>query len=309
VKCVKCAKKSDKISASNEVKILLSLKAVAIETLSKDQRKEAFNALSLAVWEHYRLYKRIFSFRQTTNPYHILVSEMMLQQTQVERVEPKYEQFIKRWPTLEALSQASLSEVLQMWKGLGYNRRALALHSIATSSKQQSWQLPKTQIELLTLPQVGAATRAAIMVVAYQQKALYLETNIRRVLLYHFHPHQENVTDATLLAELEELTEMQTDYKHWYYALLDWGAKLKTLVPNPNRRSAQYAKQSPFENSPRQVRAKVLFLLQEKGPLEKEKVGQHLPYEMDRIEKALKALEKEGFIVAQNSSYGITGEL
>jgi len=267
-------------------------------SLSDTQKSHVLAEFSSFIWDYYAQHKRIFTWRDTSDPYKILLSELMLQQTQVERVEPKYELFLTLWPTLEDLASATLTEVLAAWKGLGYNRRALALHTIAQRSREWNYTLIADQSALMALPMVGEATSAALLSFAFHQKSIYLETNIRRVLIHHFHPHCEKVHDSILKEELEALALLQTDFKHWYYALMDWGVHLRKIVANPNRRSAHYTKQSRFEGSLREVRSNMLFLLQQKGPLTYDEIASNLQADSQKMETALGALEKEGFIIS-----------
>ncbi len=118
------------------------------------------------------------------DPYKILVSELMLQQTQVARVVPKFTEFVAKFPTLEALANASLGDVLKAWQGLGYNRRAKYLHSAAQAliSKEAPWKCE----DLVALAGVGPNTAGAVLAYAYNQPVLFVETNVRSVFIHHF---------------------------------------------------------------------------------------------------------------------------
>jgi A/G-specific adenine glycosylase len=240
---------------------------------------------------------RSFSWRETSDPYHILLSELMLQQTQTERAAPKYAAFLERWPDFNALSEAPFSEILILWKGLGYNRRAMALKQIAlTAVGQYGGTLPHTYDELITLPMVGPATAAAILAFSFNKSALYLETNIRRVLLHFFFQNEEKVHDRELYKMLEAV-QVCEDPKNWYYALMDYGVLLKKMVKNPNRRSAHYTKQTAFENSNRQIRGQILTVFTEKGLVSKKELYSFLNFPKENINKCLSALQKEGFVI------------
>ena len=249
------------------------------------------------ILNYYKIYGRSFSWRETSDPYHILLSELMLQQTQTERAAPKYAAFIERWPDFNALSEAPFSEILILWKGLGYNRRAMALKQIALIAvRQYGGTLPRIYDELLKLPMVGPATASAVLAFSYNQPALYLETNIRRVLLHFFYQNEEKVHDRELY-KLLEAVQVREDPKSWYYALMDYGVLLKKMVKNPNRRSAHYTKQPAFENSNRQIRGQILTVFTEKGLVSKKELYSFLNFPQENINKCLSALQKEGFVI------------
>jgi len=253
------------------------------------------------ILNYYKIYGRSFSWRETSDPYHILLSELMLQQTQTERAAPKYAAFIERWPDFNALSEAPFSEILILWKGLGYNRRAMALKQIALIAvRQYGGTLPRIYDELLKLPMVGPATASAVLAFSYNQPALYLETNIRRVLLHFFYQNEEKVHDRELY-KLLEAVQVREDPKSWYYALMDYGVLLKKMVKNPNRRSAHYTKQPAFENSNRQIRGQILTVFTEKGLVSKKELYSFLNFPQENINKCLSALQKEGFVIPLES--------
>lgn len=240
---------------------------------------------------------RVFPWRETSDPYHILLSEMMLQQTQTERVLPKYLEFLERWPDLVALDSAPLLEILASWKGLGYNRRALALKRIAAICVEHGGTLPDDEKQLRELPMVGPATAAAVLAFAYHRPSLYLETNIRRVLIHFFFADCTSVHDRDLYTILERAIDLpDCDPKVWYYALMDYGVYLKGVIRNPNRRSAHYSRQSSFENSNRQIRGQLLNVLTESGSMRQSRLYQTLRFPEERIDLCLAALEQEGFI-------------
>lgn len=191
------------------------------------------------------------------DPYKILVSEVMLQQTQVARVVPKYKTFLERFPSLADLAEASLSDVLIAWQGLGYNRRARYLRELARETKTK---LPDTLIELMALPGIGRNTAAAVLTYADNQPHPFIETNIRSVYLHHFFKGASGITDRQIL-ELVDQTLDRKNPREWYWALMDYGVYIKQTVGNPNVLSKHYAKQSKFHGSPRQIRGTVLRIL------------------------------------------------
>jgi A/G-specific adenine glycosylase len=219
----------------------------------------AFRAL---VWKHYRAQGRhTLPWRKTKDPYKVLVSEIMLQQTQVSRVLPQYTEFLKVFPNVRSLATAPLAEVLKAWQGLGYNRRAKFLHELAKEviSKYQG-KLPRTEVELTKLPGIGKATASAIMAFAYNARTTYLETNVRSAFLYYFFKGKDDVTDSELLPLIKRASEGQ-DPRTWNWALLDFGAYIKQKFGNPNVRSKHYVRQSKFIGSNRQIRGQMLRAL------------------------------------------------
>ncbi|MBO4365869.1 MAG: adenine glycosylase [Eggerthellaceae bacterium] len=216
-------------------------------------------AFSEEVWQQGLLHRRDnLPWRFLDDAYLVYVSEVMLQQTQVARVKKRWPEFVAVFPSLDALSSASVSDVLEMWQGMGYNRRALALKRTADEcSSRYGGHMPHTYEELLALPGIGPATAAGIMAFAYKQPSVYIETNVRTVFIREFFPNEQRVHDRQL-KPLVEATCSQDDPRGWYYALLDWGAYLKGVGVNPNRQSAHYTRQSSFEGSRRQKRAFVL---------------------------------------------------
>lgn len=207
-----------------------------------------------------RLY-RVLPWRCIDDPYAVLVSEVMLQQTQVARVEKHWTRFLGLFPTIDALAAAGTADVLAQWQGLGYNRRTLALKRAAeVCAAERGGKLPDTAEELEALPGIGPATAAGVMAFAYNRPSVYIETNVRTVFLHELFPACDKVPDRQL-APLVAATCPEDDARAWYYALLDYGAHLKTLVANPSRRSAHYTRQSAFEGSRRQKRAELVRIV------------------------------------------------
>ena len=236
--------------------------------------------------------RRNLPWRRTRNPYRILVSEIMLQQTQVDRVVPKYTSFLRRFPTMRVLSKASLGEVLREWQGLGYNRRAKYLHTCAKMVVHEYKGLvPQSYAELTMFPGVGRYTAGAVMAFAYNEPVAIIETNIKTAYLSHFFSNQTDVSDMEIL-EIIERTLDRENPREWYAALMDYGSHLKQTHGNPNSRSRQYSKQPAFEGSDRQVRGAILRLLVKKK-MSRQELHSTLAFERDRIDAQLERLNEE----------------
>ncbi len=246
------------------------------------------------IWEYYQKHRRRFPWRKTTNPYKILVSEIMLQQTQTARVVPKYFDFLKKFPTIKHLAKSPNSEVLKVWQGLGYNRRALNLKKTAELLVEEyGGTVPEDSILLQTFPGIGKATAASIIVFSYNKPLPFIETNIRRVFIHHFFEGQENVDDKKIMPLVEESLDRENP-REWFYALMDYGVML-AQKENANVRSKHYKKQSRFEGSSRQMRGNVLRLLTVHQPLSYQKL-EELVGEDPRLPKVMDELYTEGFI-------------
>lgn len=257
------------------------------------------------MYEYFGANGRAFPWRETDDPYRILVSEIMLQQTQVERVRNKYIAFVERWPNIQSLSQASLKDVYSLWSGLGYNRRAKALLEISkiVVSEYKS-QLPKTIEKLIKMPMLGHATAASICAFAFNKPVVFLETNIRRVLIYFFFEGRKDIYDRELLPVAASVLDA-SDPRNWYYALMDYGFFLKRNLPNPNIKSKHYYRQSPFENSDRQIRGQILKVLDTHGQIKKTQMTDLLNFSTSRVYNCLDRLEQEGLITAETGIYRI----
>lgn len=283
-----------------------------------------------AVRKHYRTQGRHgLPWRNTRDPYAILVSEIMLQQTQVSRVEGYYGKFLARFPDFAALAGAGTGELLAAWQGLGYNRRALALRRLAeTVMREHGGKLPEDRALLARLPGIGKGTSGSLMAFAFNKPEIFIETNIRRAFIHHFFPRtRRGVTDA----ELERCIQETLDRAHpreWYWALMDYGAALGRAAAktgsaragsvNPNRRSAHYRKQSAFRGSDRELRGRILrYLLSERakdtgiggsgidaGRLAAAvgiPVGGSDEAESDTLRRVLAQLAREGFITEKRN--------
>jgi A/G-specific adenine glycosylase len=244
---------------------------------------------------------RSFPWRETRDPWAILVSEVMLQQTQTDRVLPKYLAWMEAYPSPRALADAELAEVLKLWSGLGYNRRALALVK-AASRIASLGRFPEEEDELRELPGVGPYTARAVQAFAFGRPVVLVETNIRSVFLHRFFEARESVADSEI-APLIEATLDRGDPRSWYYALMDYGVEIKKAFGNPNTRSAHYAKQSPFADSKRRVRGELLKELGSRGRADADELSRALPFARERVEAALDELKAEGFVAESSGVY------
>lgn len=253
------------------------------------------------VRKYYQEHGRDLPWRQEPlDPYHILVSEIMLQQTQVSRVIPKYEAFIRQFPSVHAVARASLAEVLRAWNGLGYNRRAKYLHEAmkALVAKEHPWTLE----DLTGCKGIGLNTAAAVLTYAYNQPLAFVETNIRTVYIHHYFPDLGTVTDKQIIALLETSLD-RTNPREFMWALMDYGSYLKRAVGNTARNSRHYAKQSKFEGSRRQLRGQIIKVLASHP----QRLSQLLAVIPDkRLPGVLHDLCAEGLITGQDNKFLLT---
>ncbi len=299
------------------------------------------------VWDYYHANRRHeLPWRKNTKPYNVYVSEIMLQQTQVDRVVDFFNKWMKEFPTVKALAEAKQSDVLRLWKGLGYNSRAIRMKRSAEIIMQRfKGKFPQTYEDILSLPGIGPYTAGAISAFAYNQPVSMIETNIRRVYLHHFFSESQSkhtrplrvapslkeravsvetelqseqtlsfregrhevrgvfgVHDRELLKLIEKTVDKENP-REWYWALMDYGSYLGKSIPNPNKKSRHYTKQSKFEGSNREIRGKILEILLEKKKLLIEKLEEKLESlsdDKDRIETIVSGLEREGFLILKN---------
>ena len=266
-----------------------------------------------SVWSHYALARRNFPWRHpalklradgTLDPYRIVVSEVMLQQTQAgARTIEKYRAFIQRFPNITALAAASLRDVYALWQGLGYNRRAKALREAAILIESEyDGKFPDTVEGLKELPGVGPYTASAVYVFAYNKPAVLIETNLRTVFIHHLFKGREMVSDAELLPVIKKVLDHERP-RQWYSALMDYGAMLKKQHGNVSRKSAHYVRQSPFKGSDRELRGKLLKALLANPHQSAVSLGRSISEGKERVETQLQALVGEGFVVRQGRRY------
>lgn len=258
------------------------------------------------VWAYYAQGGRThLPWRKTKKPYDILVSEVMLQQTQVDRVAPKFHLFLKLFPNVTALANAPLGRVLRAWQGLGYNRRAKMLHQCAKQIVEKyNGVFPKTYEGLVALPGIGPYTAGAVVAFAYNEAVPIIETNIRTVYLHHFFFDATDVDDREIVRCIVRTLDTKKP-RAWYYALMDYGAYLKKTLGNQNTRSKHYTKQSKFEGSDRQIRGAILRILTEHKKTRMQFHSDLKQFEDVRIDAQLEKLEREGIIVKKRMSYSL----
>lgn len=261
-----------------------------------DAETTKFNEI---LWAHYAAHGRHdLPWRQpeadgTFDPYKVLVSELMLQQTQAARVVPKFHEFLMKFPTSKSLAGAPLGEVLKLWSGLGYNRRAKFLWQAAQMVEQDYESVfPSTLQPLVQLPGVGKNTAGAILAYAFNEPVVFIETNVRTVYIHHFFHDQTNIPDALIAKKLTATLDHEHP-REFYWALMDYGSYLKQTVGNLSRHSKSYAKQSTFAGSRRQVRGQVLRVLASSSQTDQELAAL---INDERLPSVLADLQQEGLI-------------
>jgi len=263
------------------------------------------SAFQQKVWDFYRTSGRPFPWRYVDDPYRVMVSEVMLQQTQTNRVEPKYELFLSEFPTIVSLANAELCDVLCIWQGLGYNRRARYLREAARGIvEEHGAQVPSDVEALQRLPGIGHATAAAICAYAFNKPVVFIETNIRTVFIHTFFDDLNQVHDRDIIPLVEATLERDTP-REWYYALTDYGVMLKARHANPSRRSRHYIKQSKFEGSDRQIRGEILRILALRGSVCQEELVGLLNQPCDRLERIFDGLVADCMIVQKGGQISI----
>ncbi len=258
------------------------------------------------VWQYYRDNGRhTLPWRKTTDPYRIVVSEIMLQQTQVDRVLPKYQAFIKQWPMARALARASLGEVLIAWQGLGYNRRAKMLHTCAqVVIEEHKGKWPTSYEGLKSLPGIGPYTAGAVMAFSYDSSVPIIETNIRSVYIHHFFTTKLSVTEVELLTKITKTLPTE-NHREWYWALMDYGVYIKKTFGNKNKQAKQYKKQSKFAGSDRQIRGAVIRKLAHKTLTEPDLLKELVEYEKDRVHLQIMSLIQDGLVIQKANTYSL----
>ena len=257
-------------------------------------RAKKFQSIIFSWWKNH---KRDLPWRRTHDPYKILVSEVMLQQTQVLRVVAKYREFIERYPTINSLADASVADVLRAWKGMGYNRRALYLKRCAESIvKEHKGKFPQKEKELTQLPGVGTYTARAILVFAFKKDVAAVDTNIRQIIEHFFYediPPKPSVIQKTA----EKLVPKGKSWQ-WHQALMDYGSREMSKVKGKRKKGKQG--ETPFKDTNRFFRGRIMDLLRGKAWKENELTSE-MNIKYDRSEEfiigIIDGLMKDGLII------------
>jgi len=256
------------------------------------------------IYDFYAQNKRNFSWREDITPYKIVVSEIMLQQTQTTRVKEKFENWLHIFPDFQTLAKASQSQVLQHWQGLGYNRRGVALHTIAKIVvEKHKGILPNDINTLQSFPSVGPNTAGSIAAFAFNTPTIFIETNIRTVYTCEFFAGKTEISDKDLILYIQATLDTKNP-RDWYYALMDYGVYLKKLLPRINSASKHYAKQSAFKGSKRQIRGHIIRILTQHHQLSYDEIiaitKEALPQNSHSIENVIQDLLSEKLIYQKN---------
>ncbi len=209
------------------------------------------------IFDWWKRNKRDLSWRRTHDPYKILVSEVMLQQTQVFRVIPKYSEFIQAYPTVSDLAQASTADILRMWKGMGYNRRALYLKKTAEIiTTQFGAEFPDNEEELVKLPGLGTYTARALLVFAFKQNIAAVDINIRKIII-HFFFHDIDQKPPVIQKVADQLVPARMSWE-WHQALMDYGA---IEMPKLKIKKIRKSDGIPFKETNRYFRGRIIDML------------------------------------------------
>lgn len=257
------------------------------------------------MYAYYRKHRRSFPWRDdASDAYCVFISEVMLQQTQTNRSIEKYNEFITAFPNFPTLAQTTEKDVLHIWKGLGYNRRALyLLKSARIVVEKYQGTLPHTFDDLVSLPGIGTATAHSIQAFGFNIPTLFIETNIRSVFIHEFFPDKKNVHDNEIMPLVKQTLDT-THARNWYSALMDYGAMLKKNIANPSQKSIHYKKQEPFHNSDRQIRGMIVRLVLQK-PQQKSTLHRSLSIEKKRCMYIAEKMKKEGILRETRGTYHI----
>ena len=260
-------------------------------------------AFQKKIYKYYDDQGRDLPWRKRVTPYRVLVSEIMLQQTQVDRVLEKYREFLAAFPDFPALARAPLPKLLKIWSGMGYNRRALSLKALAqVVVSEHKGKLPSDPEVLVTLPGIGKYTAGAVSAFVFNKPVVFMDTNIRRVFIHEFLHDRRNIHDDELVPLVRQTLDTNNPRK-WYNALMDYGSMLKKEQVNPNKRSAHYTRQSPFEDSNRQVRGRILKALVHGAALTAARIVKETGMDAERVRTNLDQLAQEGFIMKKKDRY------
>ena len=261
-------------------------------------------AFRKAVWAYYEEHgRKDLPWRNTVDPYQILVSEIMLQQTQVERVVPYYRKFVQRFPTIHSLARAPLATVLRQWQGLGYNRRAKFLHAAAKDLVEKyAGHIPHDAAMLESIWGIGPYTAHAVMTFALNHDAVFIETNIRTAVIYHFFADKAEVADEEIANVLKKALP-RGHARAWYSALMDYGAHLKREGVQLNEKTKGYTKQAKFSGSAREARGAILKELAKRAATKSRLLGLLGDDRRDQLSAQLTKLVREDMVAKSGTRY------
>jgi len=250
------------------------------------------------IWSEGEARYRDMPWRDEPTFYHVLVSEIMLQQTQVTRALVKFAEFMQAFPTIESLAAAPLADVLRVWNGLGYNRRAKFLWQAARQVVTNGE--PQTTKGLEKLSGVGKNTAGAIMNYVYEVATPFIETNIRTVYIHHFFSDSFDIADKEIFTLVE--STMDHEYpRQWFWALMDYGSYLKSTSGARLNQSKHYKKQAPLKGSVREVRGQIIRKLTI-TPLSENDLREELNAD-ERFDAALEGLMDDGLVQKAGGIY------
>lgn len=275
-------------------------------TLDRKTENEKFRQLQDLVLGFYQNHGKNYPWRNNASPYSTLVSEFMLQQTQGDRVAVKFIQFLETFPDIKTLAEANLADVLALWQGLGYNRRARFLHETSKLiQNEHSGTVPNNTEILQSFPGIGYPTACAIRAYAYNEPVIYIETNIRTVFIHHFFHDKDKVSDSDLLPLVEKAL-VKDEPALWYNALMDYGVMLKKQLPNPGRKSRHHVRQTKFKGSRRELRGRIIAYLVKNKSASTKDIADSTGRTIDEVESVFEDMCKEGMVAEERNIYRIT---
>ncbi len=234
---------------------------------------------------------RDLPWRKTTDPYKILISEIMLQQTQVDRVIPYYQRWLKKWPTVQKLANASRTAVLKAWMGLGYNNRGINIHKAAQKIMEDyKGDVLAAVKDYKNVPGIGPYTSAAVRIFSANEDIITVDTNIRRIYMHEF-----NLKDDSKVGELAQQCLPKGRSRDWHNALMDYGATFLTARRAGIRPKTQ---QSKFEGSDRQIRAQILRSILNEGAKSEAELRALTQTESKRLKAVLAKLVRDDVLKA-----------
>jgi A/G-specific adenine glycosylase len=269
---------------------------------ANEKKVTEFQRMIFSWWESHR---RDLPWRKTHDPYRILISEVMLQQTQVSRVLPKYEEFLTLFPDVQVLAGATVASVLRAWKGMGYNRRALYLHKTAqVVMSEHKGVFPMIESELLKLPGLGIYTVRALLVFAYKKDVAMVDTNVRQIITHYFFSGEKQ--SATVVQKIADSLVPKGLSWEWHQALMDYGALAMSRIKPKSPQSRKKA--IPFRESNRFYRGRIMDLLRENTREENElvyEIATRYNKSEDLVEVILEGLVSEGLVVKKSTKISL----